>query len=66
MSAHLSGSPLLWTPAQAAKALQISPRKLWSLTASREIPHIRIGRCIRYAAADLQGWIEARKEGHLP
>ena len=48
---------LLLTPQQAAKALAISPRKLWAMTASGEIPHVRLGRCVRYPIEDLQRFI---------
>ncbi len=54
---------LLLTPQQAAEALAISPRKLWGMTASGEIPHIRLGRCVRYPVDDLQRWIDEQKEG---
>ena len=54
---------LLLTPQQAAEALAISPRKLWGMTASGEIPHIRIGRCVRYPVDDLQRWIDEQKKG---
>ncbi len=54
---------LLLTATQAAEALAISPRKLWSMTQSGQVPHIRLGRCLRYPAADLQRWIDARREG---
>lgn len=54
---------LLLTPKQASLALGISPRKLWSLTASGEIPHVRIGRCVRYPLDDLQRWIDGKKVG---
>ncbi len=52
---------LLLKTQQAAESLAISPRKLWSLTASGEIPHVRIGRCVRYDFADLQQWIADHK-----
>jgi excisionase family DNA binding protein len=52
---------LLLTAQQAAKALAISPRTLWSLTDSGEIPSVRIGRAVRYDPVDLRTWIEARK-----
>jgi excisionase family DNA binding protein len=52
---------LLVTAAEAAKALAISPRKLWALTQSGEIPCVRIGRAVRYDPTDLRTWIEARK-----
>ena len=54
---------LLLTATQAAEALVISPRKLWSMTQSGQVPHIRLGRCLRYPAADLRLWIDAQKEG---
>lgn len=46
---------------EAAKALAISPRKLWSLTNCGEVPCVRIGRTVRYEVADLQNWIERFK-----
>lgn len=54
---------LLLTPQQAAEALAISPRKLWSMTASREIAHVRLGRCVRYDIRDLEAAIERMKNG---
>ena len=51
----------LMTAREAAQALAISPRKLWDLTKHGDIPHVRIGRSVRYAPADLQSWIEAQK-----
>lgn len=57
---------LLLTPKQAAETLAISPRKLWSLTASSVIPYVKIGRCVRYAVSDLESWIESQKKGGQP
>jgi excisionase family DNA binding protein len=54
---------LLLTSRQAAEALQISERKLWSMKASGEIPHVLLGRSVRYPLADLQQWIDERKKG---
>jgi hypothetical protein len=59
-------------PREAAKALGISARTLWGLTAPRgPIPCLRIGRGTRktvlYPVADLQAWLcrqaEAEKGG---
>ena len=55
-------SNLLLTASQAADSLAISPRKLWGMTTSGEIPHIRLGRCVRYPVADLQRWIDRQKQ----
>jgi len=49
---RVSLSPLL-TPKEAAAALAISERTLWQLKSDGEIPHIPIGRSVRYDPADL-------------
>lgn len=50
--------PLLLTAQQAADALAISPRTLWSLTASGEVPCVRLGRAVRYAVQDLSEYVQ--------
>ena len=64
----MSSSPetpgkLLYTSEEARIALGISARKLRGMTASGEIPHIRLGRSMRYPVADLLRWIERKKGG---
>ena len=54
---------LLLTIQEAAEALGISQRKLWGMTASREIPHVRLGRCLRYPVGELEQWINEHMEG---
>jgi len=54
---------LLLTAREAAEALAISPRKLWSMTNAGEIPCVRIGRSVRYDVADLREFIDAQKKG---
>lgn len=53
---------LLLRPEEAAEALSISPRKLWGLSDSGEIPCVRIGRSVRYDPRDLEAFI-ARTKG---
>ena len=48
---------------EAAKSLGIGERKLWSLTNRGEIPHIRIGRMLRYPVRELEEWISKHTEG---
>ena len=56
-------APLLLTPREAAAALAVCEKTLWSMTAPRgELRAIKIGRAVRYSVADLQGWI-ARQAG---
>lgn len=49
---------LLLSPKEAAAALGISPRLLWSKTKIGEIPCLRIGKAVRYSPASLQAWID--------
>ncbi|MDA1050114.1 MAG: helix-turn-helix domain-containing protein [Planctomycetota bacterium] len=58
-----STQQLLLTPKEAAIALAISPRNLWSLKSSGEIPHVRISRSVRYSLGDLRRWIAAQTKG---
>ena len=49
-------------PREVARALGISERVLWGLTAdqARGIPHFRIGRSVLYPRAALERWIDQR------
>lgn len=55
--------PFLLNASETAKALAISERTLWALTASGQVPHLRIGRCLRYDSEDLRRWVDAKKKG---
>jgi excisionase family DNA binding protein len=61
----MNDEPLLWNARQAARALGISERKLWDLTQRGEIPHLRIGRNVKYSRAALADWI-AHKSAMIP
>jgi hypothetical protein len=53
---------LLWTAQQAADALQICEKTLWTLTQPRgPIPAIRLGKSVRYSPAALAKWIEEQQ-----
>ena len=51
------------TARQAADALSISPRKLCEMTKQNEIPHVRLGKCVRYPLVDLRRWINDQCQG---
>jgi len=55
-------SKLLLTAKEAARALAISERTLWSLTRNGDIPSVRFGRAVRYDPRDLDRWIERQKQ----
>jgi len=48
---------------EAAKRLAISTRKLWELTNRGSLPHVRVGRAVRYDPADLDRWVEDNRRG---
>lgn len=52
-----NGVPLGLRPREAAKALGIGERLLWSKTNAGEIPHLRIGRAIIYPVGLLRDWM---------
>jgi predicted DNA-binding transcriptional regulator AlpA len=57
-------SALALRPREAAKALGISERLLWSLTAPRgTIPAVRIGTCVLYPVTGLQAWLDRQAQG---
>jgi excisionase family DNA binding protein len=44
-------------PREAARALGIGPRLLWSMTNRGEIPHLRLGRALVYPVDALRRWL---------
>ncbi len=54
---------LLLTLKEASVTLAISERKMWGMIASGEIPHVRLGRCLRIPADDLQCWVTSQLKG---
>jgi excisionase family DNA binding protein len=63
MGTSTTETRLLLTVAEAAKALAVSTRTIWSLTNRGELPAVRIGRAVRYEIGDLRAWIDRRKSG---
>ncbi len=64
MTEHAPPPTLLLRSCDAARALAISERSLWSLTAPcGPIPCVRLGRSVRYAPEDLAEFIASRKTG---
>ena len=55
---------LLLTVREAARALSICEKSLWTLTVPRgPIPCVRLGRSVRYDPRDLTAWIDAQRKG---
>ncbi|MCC6322114.1 MAG: helix-turn-helix domain-containing protein [Phycisphaerales bacterium] len=47
---------------QAAAMLGISERKLFDLTKSGDVPHVRIGRRVLFRTNTLNEWLRAREQ----
>ena len=53
----------LMKPREAAEALGISEKTLWSRTAPRgPIPVVRLGRSVRYSVDALRRWIDEHQQ----
>jgi excisionase family DNA binding protein len=65
MSPSVIGDPeqMALRAKDAAKALAISERTLWSLTNRGLIPHVRIGRAVLYPVGSLRQWLAAQADG---
>jgi excisionase family DNA binding protein len=53
---------LLLSPREAAKALSICEKTLWTITQGGKIPVVRIGRAVRYPVDGLQEWIRRQSQ----
>lgn len=56
------GARLAMRPKEAAKALGIGERLLWSMTNRGEIPHLKLGKAVLYPVLELQRWLSERAQ----
>ena len=55
-------SARLMTLVEVADYLRVSAKTIRRLVAGRKLPCIRLGRVLRFQPADVDRWVEARKE----
>ena len=61
---HNASPPqLALRPKDAARALGIGERKLWSLTNQGVIPHIKLGKATLYPVDVLRTWLAEKAKG---
>jgi excisionase family DNA binding protein len=53
---------LLLSPREAAQALSICEKTLYTITKDGEIPVIRMGRSVRYPVDGLKEWIDKQSQ----
>ena len=62
MTADTTPVKLLLAAREAAEALSVCEKTLWSMTEPRgDLPCVRIGRRVLYDQRDLLAWIDRRK-----
>jgi excisionase family DNA binding protein len=62
MSAHQLTEPLL-DANEAARLLRVPRSTLYELVRSRGLPHVKVGRALRFTRADLGYWIAENSYG---
>lgn len=64
MTSNTPTAKLLLSAREAARALSICEKTLWSMTTPRgDLPCVRIGTRVLYDPADLAAWIDTKKKG---
>ncbi len=53
---------LLLTVEEAARRLGIGRTLAWRLVQERELPSVRVGRCVRVPLRDLEAWVDERRQ----
>lgn len=59
---QLLAEPLL-DASEAARLLKVPRSTLYELVRSRELPHVKVGRALRFTRADLAIWIADNSYG---
>jgi excisionase family DNA binding protein len=57
--AQIDGANDLLTAGEVAAILRVTPDWVYAQTRSRRIPHLRLGRYVRYRRGALIAWMEA-------
>jgi len=54
--------PLSYRLAEAAAAIGVSERTLWSWAKTGDVPCVRIGKCLLFPVRELQDWLSAKTQ----
>jgi len=54
----MSAADSLLTAQEVASLLQVTPAWVYDATRRRRIPHLRLGRYVRYRRSALEGWMD--------
>jgi PTS system nitrogen regulatory IIA component len=53
----------LLTVVEVARWLRITPRTVYRFVHHAQLPHIRVGRGLRFKRADVEAWLRRHAEG---
>lgn len=59
----LPSPSLLLSIPEVCETTRLGRRKIWELTNCGELPIVRVGRRVLIPRADLERWIESKREG---
>jgi excisionase family DNA binding protein len=54
------------TPQEAAQYLRVRPSWVYEAARARRLPHLRLGRHLRFLRADLDAWVAANRVEGTP
>ncbi len=60
-----TGGRLALTVNEAAAALGLSSKYIYKLVYLRRIPHVKLGRSVRFLPEDLQAWLKKRRATYV-
>lgn len=60
--AGVTSERLLLTVEEAARYLGIGRTLAWRLVQERQLPSVRVGRCVRVPVRDLEAWVEEQRQ----
>lgn len=55
--------PVYLTVAQIAEAMQLHPMTIYMLVEKRGMPHLRLGRTIRFRLEEVEQWMRDSRKG---
>ncbi len=65
LSRNPLGEPLL-TPGEAARLLSVKTSWIYEAVRSRRLPHLKIGRHLRFLRSDLEAWVADQRVERRP
>jgi excisionase family DNA binding protein len=59
----LEDAPELMTVVEVARWLRVHQRTVYRLVRQEDLPHVRVGRGLRFTRAEVEAWMRRRSEG---